>query len=77
MDINHFGGSEHFLKESGNLAAFVRNTPTAEGVKSITLPGDPERLSKQKRQVDGVPISDGTWGQITKLAAELKVAVPV
>ncbi|MCE9531327.1 MAG: Ldh family oxidoreductase [Planctomycetes bacterium] len=76
FDINHFGGSEHFLKETGNLASFVRNTPTAEGVKSITLPGDPERLSKQKRLVDGIPISDGTWATLAKLAEELKVKIP-
>ncbi len=76
FDTKHFGGSDHFLKEAGNLAAFVRNTPTAEGVKSITLPGDPERISKTKRQVEGIPISDGTWSLLVKLAEELKVAVP-
>lgn len=76
LDTKQFGGSEHFLKESGGLASFVRNTPKAEGVQAITLPGDPERQSKKKRQAEGIPIADGTWALLVKLAEELKVAVP-
>jgi uncharacterized oxidoreductase len=77
FDTRHFAGTEHFLCEAGNLAAFVRGTPRAEGVQAITLPGDPERQSKARRQVEGIPISDGTWGLLANLAAELKVPVPV
>ncbi len=74
--INQFAGAEHFLNETGTLAGFVRGTPRAEGVKAITLPGDPERLTKQKRLAEGIAIPDGTWSLLTKLAGELKVAVP-
>ena len=76
FSIDQFAGSEHFLKESGTLAGFVRSTPRAKGVNAITLPGDPERLTKQKRLVDGIAIPDGTWSLLTKLAGELKVTVP-
>jgi uncharacterized oxidoreductase len=76
LDTAHFGGSKHFCEETGNLAAFVRNTPCAEGVKSITLPGDPERLTKQKRQAEGISIPDGTWALLVKIAGELKVPAP-
>lgn len=70
-----FGGVDHFLTETDGLTSFVRSCPTAEGVPAITLPGDPERLTKQKRQADGIPIPDGTWETIVKAAAELNVAV--
>ena len=73
FDIEHLGGTKHFLEETGNLAAFVRSSPTAEGVAAITLPGDPERISKQKRLAEGIPIAAGTWAQIIKVAAELNV----
>jgi hydroxycarboxylate dehydrogenase B len=76
IDPTQFGGREHFYHEAGNLAAFVRSTPCAEGVGSITLPGDPERLTKLKRQEEGISIPDGTWSLLVKLADELKVAVP-
>ena len=71
-----FGGVEHFLKESDDLTAYVRSCPTTEGVKSITLPGDPEQASKRARQAEGIPIPEGTWELIAKAAAKLNVALP-
>jgi LDH2 family malate/lactate/ureidoglycolate dehydrogenase len=69
------GGGEHFLNEAGHLARFVRDTPTAAGAPTITLPGDPERLMRQKREVEGIVIPQGTWDLLVKLAVELQVAV--
>jgi hydroxycarboxylate dehydrogenase B len=71
-----FGGTEHFLKESDGLTAFVRDCPTAAGVSAITLPGDPERLTKEKRLADGIAVPDGTWELIAKTASELNVQLP-
>src|SRR5262249_3550600 len=70
-----FGGREHFLKETDGLTAFIRNCPTVPGA-TITLPGDPERITKEKRLAEGIAIPDGTWELITKAAGELKVALP-
>ncbi len=72
-----FGGTDHFLKESDGLTAFVRSCPTAAGVSAITLPGDPEQSMKAKRLVEGIAIPDGTWELITKTATQLKVPLPV
>lgn len=71
-----FGGTDHFLKESDGLTAFVRSCPTAAGVPCITLPGDPERQAKETRSANGIAIPDGTWELIARTAAELKVALP-
>jgi uncharacterized oxidoreductase len=76
FDPAAFGGTDHFLREADGLTAFVRGCPPADAGQPITLPGDPERLTKQRRLVEGIPISDGTWGQIVKLANELGVGVP-
>jgi hydroxycarboxylate dehydrogenase B len=70
-----FGGVEHFIRETDGLTEFVRSCPTASGA-AVTLPGDPERLSKQKRQVEGIPVPDGTWEILTKWAKELGVRTP-
>ena len=75
LDPKQFGGYEHFLKESGNLTRYVRSTPCAEGVERITLPGDPERMTRDKRRMEGISIADGTWQLLVKLAEELKVSV--
>ena len=75
-DVDAFGGREHFHRAVGGLADFVRDTPTVPGATAITLPGDPERLARARRTVEGIPIPSGTWDLLTKLADELGVRVP-
>lgn len=75
-DVDAFGGREHFLMTVGGLVEHVQSAPRAAGVNEITLPGDPERRSRHRREADGIPIPDGTWALLTKLAGELGVAVP-
>ena len=55
----------------------ARSQETAPGVDRITLPGDPERLMRERRSREGIPLDDGTWKQLTDLADKLGVAVPV
>jgi LDH2 family malate/lactate/ureidoglycolate dehydrogenase len=43
----------------------------------IQLPGDPERRERERRLREGVPLDEGTWGQLVELAGRLGVAVPV
>jgi uncharacterized oxidoreductase len=50
--------------------------PRADGVQEIFLPGDPERKQRWQRQAAGIPLDDGTWGQLAVLAAKLDVTVP-
>lgn len=75
FDPEMFGGREHFLNETGRLAAFVRACPTAPGVDGITLPGDPERAIRKARTVEGIPIPDGTWKLLVEVAGQLGVRV--
>jgi uncharacterized oxidoreductase len=76
LDVEQFAGAEHFLREVSDLADNVRACPRAEGVAEIQLPGDPERKSAASRRATGIPLDDGTWGQLGKAAERLKVAVP-
>jgi hydroxycarboxylate dehydrogenase B len=76
LDPSLFGGTEHFLKETDGLTAYVRSCPTTAGVTAITLPGDPERSAKAQRLVEGIPVPDGTWELISKTARELSVPLP-
>jgi len=68
-----FGGTDHFLKETDGLTAYVRTCPTTADIPAITLPGDPERAMKAKRLAEGITIPDGTWELIVKAARELGV----
>jgi uncharacterized oxidoreductase len=75
-DVEAFGGRNDFLCAVGGLTDFVRDTARAPEVAEITLPGDPERRSRERRQAEGIPIPDGTWASLTRLAQELGVSAP-
>jgi uncharacterized oxidoreductase len=77
LDVEHFAGAEHFLREVNDLAASVRDCPRAEGVQEITLPGDPERREAARRRAGGISLDDGTWGHLCEAARRLQVAPPV
>ncbi len=76
FDSEHFAGGEHFRKEVNDLAANVRGSKPKAGA-TVTLPGDPERRERTRRGAAGLQLDDGTWGQLTALAKELKVAAPL
>jgi uncharacterized oxidoreductase len=62
------------VEEVSNLATFMRSCPTVPGVNEISLPGDPERRLLAQRSAEGIAFDDGNWGQLLKLAEELKVS---
>ena len=43
------------------LESYVRGVPLIEGVKEVTLPGDPERRTLEQRRKSGIVIDDGNW----------------
>jgi uncharacterized oxidoreductase len=75
FDPARFAGAEHFAREAGDLAVNVRTAPPVPGA-TVQLPGDPERRERTRRQREGIPLDEGTWGQLTNLAARLGVEVP-
>ena len=76
LDPGHLGGAEHFAREVADLGEFVKNCPRIEGVDEILLPGDPERRTLAQRTATGIPLDDGNWQQLVKLAETLDVPVP-
>lgn len=74
LNPEKFSGAEHLAKETVGLEAYVRGVPLIDEKSKVTLPGDPERLTKQKREVEGIPLDDGNWQALVKLSEELKVA---
>src|SRR5207248_2771144 len=76
FDPARFAGTEHFRTEITTLAANVRNSPPAQPGGTIQLPGDPERRTREQRLRDGIPLDEGTWGQLADLARSLGVALP-
>lgn len=76
LDPRHLGGEAHLREQIGILEPFVRNTPRKAGVDRVILPGDPERELLARREREGVPLDEGNWQELVKLAGQLQVAVP-
>jgi uncharacterized oxidoreductase len=76
LDPARFAGQDALLRESSQLAEYVRNTPRAPGVESILLPGDPERKTLQQRSTGGIVLEEAHWAKLSELAEQLEVALP-
>lgn len=76
LDPQQFGGTQHLKSQIEVLEPFVRDVPRKSGVERITLPGDPERVLMSRRMEEGVPLDDGNWAELVKLAQTLKVGLP-
>jgi uncharacterized oxidoreductase len=76
LDPAHFAGRDAQVREATGLAEYVRETPRAEGVDAILLPGDPERRTLEQREARGIPLADAHWAKLTELAGRLGTEVP-
>lgn len=75
LDPRHLGGLDHLREQLGILEPFVRETPRRAGVDRVILPGDPERELLAQRLAGGIPLDEGNWSELVKLAGILNVAV--
>lgn len=76
FDPERFAGRDALVRESTGLVEYVRETPRAPGVASITLPGDPERTTLARRSAEGIPLEDAHWEKLVALAGTLGTPVP-
>ena len=76
IDPRRLAGQDHAAREISQLEGYVRSVPRVEGVERITLPGDPERDVAAVRGTSGIPLDEGNWQALAKLADQLEVDVP-
>jgi uncharacterized oxidoreductase len=67
-----FVGLETFKEKSAEAIKVIKSRPPEES-ETILIPGDPERLSKEQRLREGIPLPEDTWEQITKLCSSLGI----
>ncbi len=70
-----FAGHEHFVSQADDLIRFVRSSRRREGVEAIRLPGDGSAAT-QRTRAKGIPLDQGTWQALQRLAAERGVETP-
>lgn len=71
FDPKHFAGEERVRGQASRLAEFIRATPRLPGVDAILLPGDPERITLERRSVHGIPLDTNLRAKLSQLAQRL------
>ena len=63
-----------FKKEVAEFAAYLKDTPPAEGFDRVYYPGEIEYQREQERRKSGISVEDATWEVLRKLATDYGVA---
>jgi len=50
--------------------------PPAPGVERVLVPGEPERLSRERRERDGIPVPAATWADLLAIGERFGVPPP-
>jgi ureidoglycolate dehydrogenase (NAD+) len=75
IDIESFDSLSSFRTRVQNLIDELRDQP-AHGEGSIKVPGDPEKETKQKRQVEGIPLRETDIDSFQSLADIYELSIP-
>lgn len=71
IDPQRLGTAANFSAETAEFAAWVKESPVAQGVDRIKLPGEPEQDHRRERRAKGIPIDLTTWTEIIRAAVLL------
>jgi len=76
IDIARFLPPDEFGARMDQLIRVIKGTPPARGYDEVLVAGEPELRQQAVRQVEGIPLEEGTWTGLAKHAARLGVEVP-
>ena len=73
LDAQAFMPLAEFRREMDELVAYMKSSSLAEGSSEVTVPGELDFRTAERRRAQGIPLEERTWQQIEQLAHELGV----
>jgi LDH2 family malate/lactate/ureidoglycolate dehydrogenase len=73
--VEAFRSLETFKQEVTEFAAYLVDTPPAEGFDRVYYPGEVEHLKRIDRLANGIDIEDATWNKLLAAGEKYKVKV--
>jgi ureidoglycolate dehydrogenase (NAD+) len=73
IDIARFTDLSLFRSQIDSFLNEIRSQEPADPARPPMAPGEPERLTAARREKEGVPLGEGTLGELNALAAQLGV----
>jgi LDH2 family malate/lactate/ureidoglycolate dehydrogenase len=77
IDVARFMPVEEFTARIENLVNLIKTTPPAPGYDEVLVAGDPEWRTEAERLKHGIPLAEGNWEALCKVAARVNVAAPL
>lgn len=68
VDPSLFRPLADFKADVEAFVRYLKETPPAEGFQEVLYPGEMEYRTEQRRRREGIPIEEGTWQQIGRVA---------
>lgn len=76
VDITRYMPLEQFLERMDDLVGRVKKARPAPGYEEVLIANEPEWRSKEKRLVEGIPLTEGVWAALVKAGASVNVDAP-
>lgn len=76
IDPSFFGDAAQYGAMTGATLAAAREVRPAEGVQRVLTPGEPEQISRERREREGIPLPDTIWEELGGLAAQFNLTLP-
>src|SRR6185312_2523707 len=73
IDPARFGDTGWMRQEMETLIGWVKSAPPRPGVEEVMVAGEPERKSRARRLVEGIPIDDNSWKGLVEAAQSVRV----
>ena len=74
IDVERFMPATELRARVDTLIRDVHSTTPAEGVEHVYVPGEIEHRTRERRLVDGIPLSDGVVEMLDSIATDVDVA---
>ena len=76
IDPSFFGDAEHYGQLTGATLAAAREVRPAEEVRRVLTPGEPEKISRERREREGIPLPDAIWDDLAVLSKQFNIPLP-
>ncbi len=75
IDPAAFGDAGAYAAMVAGVLDGLGEVPPAPGVERVQVSGDPERVSRERRAREGVPVSGATWAELLAIGERFGVAL--
>jgi LDH2 family malate/lactate/ureidoglycolate dehydrogenase len=73
IDPAAFGDAHAYLELAAGVLDDLGEVPPAPGVERVLVPGDPERISRERRAREGIPVPAATWAELQAIGERFGV----